>query len=250
MNGVANALRAIGESRIFFGHRSVGSNILAGLRALAQEVRAPLRIVEVTGEPLPGGPGLYHTHIGQNGDPASKCEAFERLLIEQPSQYDIAAMKFCYVDLRTTPPLSMDALLERYAMTIDRVRAARPDVQLMHITIPLTARPSGAKAALKRFLGVTVADDGDNILRAAFNRALRERYEGEPLFDLAAVESARPDGRRSGFTHDGDFIPTLADVYTHDGGHLTAAAQRHVAAAFARTLADALASRFGGVGTR
>jgi hypothetical protein len=245
MEPIFNDLRAIASARIFFGHRSVGRNVLEGLGALAAEAGVPLNIVEVTGVPPDDGAGLFHANIGQNGDPASKCDAFERLVIDGAPQYDIAALKFCYADLRTTTPLSAEALLARYAASIDNVRAARPDIQLMHVTIPLKARPEGAKARLKRAFRMTVAEDADNVLRESFNRALRGRYADAPIFDLATVESTRPDGSRSGFIHDGEFIPALEPAYTYDGGHLNTEGQRRAAIELVRTLAAVLASQSG-----
>ncbi|HEX7034936.1 MAG TPA: SGNH/GDSL hydrolase family protein [Pseudomonadales bacterium] len=238
---LAHDLHAVAAARILLGHQSVGRNLLAGLGALSEEHGVPLRIVEIDGVPPDDGPGIFHSNIGRNGDPESKCEVFARLL-DRPERprYDLAMMKFCYVDLGRDTPLEVAAMLERYTALVEQIRRARPDVRLVHVTMPLVADPPGKKTWLKRLVGLPTALDADSALRSAYNDALRERFAGEPLFDLARVESTRPDGTRSSFSRDGKEIPTLAPPYTDDGAHLNAEGQRRAAVEFVRTMAAAL----------
>ncbi len=244
IKSVAEDLRIVSKARILFGHQSVGRNILAGLASLSEEAGVPLRIIEVTGASPDITPGVFHSNVGTNGDPDSKCEMFGQLLMAlgEP-QYDVAMMKFCYVDLGRDTPLEVAAMIDRYVRLIDTIQAKRSDVQLVHVTMPLRADPPGRRTMVKRFIGMSLPGDADNVLRNAFNDALRARYAGEPLFDLAAVESTLPDGSRASFKHGGEKIYTLADRYTYDGGHLNEQAQRLSAIAFIRTLADTLGSR-------
>ena len=237
------SLRVLSKARILFGHQSVGRNILAGLAGLSDEAGITLRIIEITGAP-PAGPGLFHSNIGSNGNPDSKCEMFAELLTAhgEPS-YDLALMKFCYVDLRRDSSLNATAMIDGYSRLVDRIREERPDVRLVHVTVPLRADPPGKSTAVKRFLGMSTVEDSGNVLRNAFNDTLRERYAGEPLFDLAAVESTLPDGTRSAFEHKGKTIYTLAGLYTEDRGHLNEKARRRAAVAFARVLAAAVRER-------
>ena len=158
---------------------------------------------------------------------------------ERPA-YDLAMMKFCYADLRGGTPLSVDEMIERYFRLVSEIKAQRPDVKLVHITIPLKADPPGRKAKLKRFVGMSLEEDADNVLRNAFSQKLRERVAGEPLFDLASVESTRADGSSSTFTQAGQERYSLAPEYTDDGGHLNALGRRRAAIEFVRVLADAL----------
>jgi hypothetical protein len=59
---------------------------------------------------------------------------------------------------------------------------------------------------------------------------MREAYAGRaPVFDLAVLESTRPDGSRVSYTQGADTVYTLAPEYTNDGGHLNEAAKRMVA---------------------
>src|SRR5690606_12907065 len=146
------------------------------------------------GAPPDDLPGIFHSNIGTNGDPDSKCEIFDQLLTSygRPA-YDIAAMKFCYVDLGQSTASEVSSMLERYDRVVDRIKEERPDVQLLHITMPLESDMPGKKTKLKRLLGMSMPNDAANILRNEFNSALRERYAGSPMFDLAAVESTQPD---------------------------------------------------------
>src|SRR5690606_18646560 len=186
-------------------------------------------------------PGLFHSEVGENRNPDSKCEVFEQLLDrpERPA-YDLAMMKFCYVDLGRGSSAEADSMLRRYAATVERIRETRPDVQLVHLTLPLRAEPPGKKTRLKRLLGMEVDSDHDNALRNEFNRRLRETWADEPMFDLASVESTLPDGTRVTYEHDGQAMNMLAQAYTNDGGHLNELGQRHAAAEFVRVLADTL----------
>lgn len=241
ISAVRADMEAVSKSRILLGHKSVGRNILAGLEALAIETGVPLRIETIDGVPLDSGPGLFHSEIGENGDPDGKCEIFSHLLNrpERPA-YDLAMMKFCYSDLKRDTPLEVAAMLDRYSRLTNDLKVQRPDVRMVHITLPLRADPPGKKTMLKRFLGSSTDEDANNVLRNAFNAGLRQRFSAEPLFDLAMLESTRPDGSHSAFSDNGQTIYTLASEYTDDGGHLNTLGRRRAAIEFVRVLASAL----------
>ena len=243
MEQVRRDFETVASARILLGHQSVGRDVIAGLKSLAAESRTALRVVEIDGVPPDDGPGLFSNHIGNNGDPGSKCEAFGQLLLhpERP-QYDVAMMKFCYADLREGTPMSADEMLDRYERLTRSIREQRPDVRLVHVTMPLKAEPIGKKTWLKRKLGMSVDGDDANVHRNKFNEGLRARYGKEPMLDLATLESTLPDGTRSSFERDGKTVYQLAGHYTHDGGHLNEIGKRRAAIAFVRTLAAALSS--------
>jgi hypothetical protein len=247
MSAVKADLQAVSKARILLGHQSVGRNILIGLEALAAEVGVPLRIESINGVPPDSAPGLFHSEIGVNGDPAGKCEIFSSLL-NRPERplYDLAMMKFCYVDLQQGTPLDAAAMLDRYSALVDAIKRQRPDIRLVHITLPLRADPPGKKQMLMRLLGRST-EDANNALRNAFNDGIRQRFPSEPLFDLAVIESTLPDGSRSMFSRDGRPVYTLAREYTDDGGHLNELGRRRAAIAFVRTLASALQTGAGEV---
>lgn len=241
METLADDLNALSGARILLGHQSVGRNIIAGLESLSVEAGVPLRMQQVTAAAPGPGTGIFHSNIGINGDPNSKCEMFAELLDAhgQPG-YDLAMMKFCYEDLGRDTPLEVAAMLDRYDRLVTQIRERHPELQLVHITMPLRADPPGKKTFVKRMIGRATHTDADNVLRNAFNDALRERYGSEPMFDLAAVESTLPDGSRSSFRQNGQAIYTLAAAYTDDGAHLNENARRRAATAFVRALASAL----------
>lgn len=203
-------LKTIQGKRIFFGHQSVGANVLEGVR----------EIVAANG----GGPRIDDSLIGTNGDPESKCEDFARKLESRAANTDIALMKFCYIDFdRST---DVPKIFDRYAATIDSLQAKYMGIVFVPVTAPLTTRPAGWKLALKKALGRSDEATEINAKRIQFNRLLTERYAGRPIFDLAQVES------RNG-TH-------LLDEYSEDGGHLNEAGRRAAASALIHTLALAV----------
>jgi hypothetical protein len=242
MAAVKEHLQTLSTARILLGHQSVGRDVLAGVRMLAQDAGVALRVAEIDGVPPDAEPGLFSSHIGRNGDPDSKCEAFEWLLMrpERPA-YDLAMMKFCYVDLGGDPSIEAESMLKRYDALVRRVKQERPDITLVHVSLPLRSSPQGWKVPIKRLLGREIPEDHANAVRGAFNDALRARYAGEPFFDLAALESTYADGGRSSIKYNGLTVHALAPEYTHDGGHLNAPAQRMIAADFLGTLAETLA---------
>ena len=73
MDDIKKAAESLKGARIFFGHQSVGANILRELRA-------------ATGDALvkdfqPGdtaSAGILQSHIGVNGQPDTKCAGFSR----------------------------------------------------------------------------------------------------------------------------------------------------------------------------
>lgn len=234
-------MRAVANARILLGHKSVGRDIIMGLESLAHETGVPLRVEAIDGVPSDSAPGLFHSEIGNNGDPDGKCEIFD-LLLNRPEKpvYDLAMMKFCYSDLRENTPLAVPDMLDRYSRLIQDLSIQRPDVRMVHVTLPLKADPPGRKTMVKRFLGRSTEEDADNVLRNEYNGRLRERFSNEPIFDLASVESTHMDGSRSEFSHDGSPVYTLAAEYTDDGGHLNAAGRRRAAIEFVRVVASAL----------
>jgi hypothetical protein len=70
----------------------------------------------------------------------------------------------------------------------------------------------------------------DNIQKNKYNNMIRNEYKGkEPLFDIAEIESTRPDGTRAVFTKSGNNYYNLAEVYTYDEGHLNDLGRKVVA---------------------
>lgn len=246
MDQVKADLQAISNARVFFGHHSVGNNILKGIRDLSEKAGVPLRIVEITAAgTAPTGPGLFHGMVGENLDPDAKMADFAAVLGPPgEARYDVATFKFCYVDLdEGSKERSPDKLFDRYANNMSTIEAAHPGVKVLHSTMPLMAEPPGKKTRLKRLLGLSIPTDAANVDRNEFNRLARERYDGSGLLDVARFEATRPDGSIAEFSADGRDIEMLALEYTSDGGHLNPLGRERVAAAFLHRIAEALRAR-------
>lgn len=225
----ARQWEAVAARRIVFGHQSVGSNILDGVRALAADSGVNLPITESRGPA--SAPGLTHFLVGRNGDPLGKIRDFSAV-IDGGANGDIALLKLCYIDLGAgDEPRQLAAT---YCDTLDALAGRHPRTRFVAVTVPLTTVQGGPKALVKRLLGRIPDGWQENALRHAFNEALRVRYaDGGRLFDLAALEAApRPRSR------DGRPVPALDPSLTDDGGHLNAAGARRVAAALIGFLAE------------
>ena len=233
------AWRAVAAKKIYFGHQSVGANILDGVRELmAADSGAPrLTIVSADDPGAVRGPALVESYVGQNGDPASKGAAFAAALERgMGEEGGVALYKHCYVDFgRGT---DVRRLFADYQARMAALRAKYPKLVIAHVTVPLTTvNENPVKKLLKSALGRPTAAEA-NALRSEFNALLRATYAGkEPVFDLAAIESTRPDGSRAYITRGADTVYTLAPEYTDDGGHLNAAGRRAAAAGFIAFLA-------------
>lgn len=237
---VSKGLETIAGRRIFFGHQSVGRNILEGLSEVSSSREAkPLRVVEARSSDKMDGSGLYHAEIGRNEDPLSKLSDFESLLREGVADsVDAALMKFCYVDI--TSDTDVDALFDSYKEAMSRLRSDFPRLVLVHVTAPLTSEESGPKAALKRMLGKRTSAE-DNAAREEFNRKLRAEYRGKaPFFDLALAEASDENGTATLHASGKEGHYALRPEYTDDGGHLNPAGRRRAAEALAAELGAAL----------
>jgi len=229
--------RRLGRMKIFFGHQSVGDNIVQGIRDLMMEdSRLQLNIVS-TGDPAQAtGPGLVETHLGQNTFPRTKNAAFRHTVENGWGGQDgaVVMMKYCYVDIG--PETNVAAMFQEYTDLINNLQHKYPALQIVHVTVPLTTVEAAGKAWLKQVLGRSSAREA-NRKRNQFNRWLGERYPGTHIFDLAEIESTRDDGSREFFTENGNRIYTLVPAYTTDGGHLNEAGRRTAARGLLLTLA-------------
>lgn len=215
------------QLHIAFGHQSVGANLLAGVRALAQEQNIDLPISDNLTDPREVV--IRQFFIGENGKPESKLDAFrEALAHANSSKADVAEMKFCFIDF--APNTDAKALAATYIQQTTELSAQYPHTVFITTTAPLTTIQTGPKAWLKRMLGKTPSGYLENLRRYEFNQVLRAHFgNGPALFDLAALESLQGT---STFTIDNQTIETLAPAITDDGGHLNELGQRLIASAW------------------
>jgi len=226
----AEAWNNLAQKRIYFGHQSVGFNIMAGVEdVLKENSRLRLSVVE-TSNPADFSRSLFaHSRVGKNHEPLTKIKGFSTFMGNGIGEKaDIAFFKFCFVDIYA--PTDVQKVFGEYKSSLAELRKKYPKVTIVHVTAPLTIVQSGWKAFVKKIIGRPIDGYQDNKQRDSFNELLRKEYkEKEPIFDLAMIESTLPDGRRATFTQDGKEYPYLVPEYTKDGGHLNEKARKFVA---------------------
>ena len=220
-------VEAVATQRVLFAHQSVGANILDGVRKLADENDVKLTITESRSD-QGKTPAIFQFMVGRNGDPLGKIKDFVSTSSSFPD-IDVALVKICYVDLNKSSDAT--AVAKTYADAIKTLQRAHPSTRFVAITSPLTAVPSGAKAWVKSLIKGSSPELADNEKRKDFNDYLRKEFDKDHLFDLAAVEAEKA------VADDGKEIEVMRPSLTDDGGHLNAAGQRLVGAAFIKLLA-------------
>ena len=180
--------RSLSKKRIYFGHQSVGNNILDGVRDLMQsEGGADLKIRETSDPAAFSEPIFAHSPIGKNTDPLSKIDHFRKIMESGVGdKADIVFFKLCYVDIHGGT--DVQALIRAYDEMMQGLQTRFPKLAIASFTAPLTAIPAGFKESFKKLLGMGGGEKAANVKREVFNAHLREKY-GKLVFDLAALES-------------------------------------------------------------
>jgi hypothetical protein len=226
----------LASRRIFFGHHSVGGNILDGVAKLLQEhpgIR--LRVMETADPSEMRTPGLYHARVGKNMQPGTKLAAWAEVAGAMGGEA-VALLKYCYVDVERDT--DTDRLFAEYRDGVARLRAARPGLRVVHVTLPLQTDWGAFWHYWRHFKGKYTTYRELNWVRHRFNERLRAEYAGrEPIFDLARLESVGPAGESHAVRYRRTTVPVLARIWTDDGGHLSHAGRRHVGEAFLAALA-------------
>jgi hypothetical protein len=233
-------LYKIQNKKIFFGHQSVGNDIIQGMKDIQtnyDDIR--LNFISINNTSLIPDKYFADAYIGENTKPDSKCDAFAQKIDRIFSgQLDVAFMKFCYVDINAGS--NAESVFSKYQSAIESLKSKYPQIVFVHVTIPFVTKASGLKHFIKSLLGYSANDDIENIKRNIFNSLLTQHYTNEPIFDLAAVESTYPDGRRESFTSEGKTYYTLIKDYTDDGGHLNKTGRKLAAMKLIEILAKAI----------
>jgi hypothetical protein len=228
---------ALFQKKIFFGHKSVGANIIEGLKeVMAQRPNIRLDIRETTDSADFNGPVFAHSPIGKNKEPLTKLDRFREIMEGGVGQAgDIAFFKFCFVDIDHETDIG--SFFDRYVNLVDELRKRFPDLTIVPFTAPLLSRPVGLKTRLEKILGRLPWYEEDNIKRNVFNDRLRTHFK-DALFDLAAIESRIDDTKKATFRAEGRAYDLLYRAYTNDGGHLNSIGRQVVAIELLRTLAN------------
>ena len=72
-------LERIAQKRIYFGHQSVGENLLEGIQQLSTIASVPIRVFETPTANGVKATRLGHTFVARNGDPFQKLKSFEHI---------------------------------------------------------------------------------------------------------------------------------------------------------------------------
>lgn len=230
-------LQSARDARVFFGHQSVGANILDGIPAVysGSGVKAPVVLQTSTAVTQSGG-FLAQDYIGTNGDPSSKIKAFTEI-INGPlgQQLDVALMKLCYVDI--TANTDVNAVFAQYSAAMAKLEKAHPDIDFIYTTVPLTTADTGLRNKVKSVVGQTQSTK-DNIARQKYNALVRKNFSAK-LFDIAKIESTKANGKRTSATSKGQKYYTLNSAWASDNGHLNEAGSQRVAVGLVQAIAAA-----------
>ncbi len=215
-------IKALSGQAFYFGHQSVGYNIVEGVERILDRMGKPglFSVRELASDQDAVTPGLLHSRVGRNGEPLSKMEDFQRYILGgMGEKLDVAMLKFCYVDIgKETDIIHM---MDEYSKTIDSLRRDYPGILFVYTTVPLREFGNSWKAKLKRLLGMDVWGDQANIKRNEFNADIRKKYSGTGrLADVAGWESRYPDNRKFEMELFGKTYESLIPEYTNDGSHL------------------------------
>lgn len=224
------ALEKLSQARIYFGHQSVGGNIMEGVKDLmGQYPRLKLKIEENVNLADSQGGVFAHGRVGQNENPASKIDDFAAKINAGLGGWaDVAFFKFCYIDMMADRDI--DQVFSHYQETMADLKNSYPKTTFVHVTVPLTIVQTGPKASIKKIIGRAPGGYLDNVKRSEYNGKLREAYAGkDPIFDLAQIESTYPDGGRATFAWKGQSHERMIDEYGSDGRHLNEKGRKIVA---------------------
>ncbi len=207
-------LASLQSKIIFFGHQSVGFNIIEGLNSL-KLTNSDLDFLKIItydeylkSQTSRDDSSCYFIHsvVGRNRDPEAKLNEFVNK-IDTLGFFDAALIKFCYADINRFT--DVDLMYYKYIQTISSLADKYGRTKFVYITSPLMVK----RSFLIRLLKTILNRPDDNINRNKFNRLLRETNDIR-IFDLAFLESHLENDKRV------YKVEYLHENYTYDGGHL------------------------------
>ena len=228
------ALEKLSKKKIYFGHQSVGFNIIDGVTGLMKEnPQIKLNIVETIDSSDFDGGVFAHSRVGKNEQPDTKIADFKKFIDEGiGDKADVAALKFCYIDVEYETDVNQ--IFDNYVKVVEKIKTKHPKLNIIHFTVPLRTKKTTWKTWLKEMLRKNeIWEFTPNIKRNEYNALLINQYKGkDPIFDIAAIESTKPDGSRQSFKVGSNTYYSLYPGYTTDGGHLNEMGRKVVAEQF------------------
>lgn len=222
----------LAQKKVFFGHHSVGYNIIDGIGDIMKERDCvKLNVVETCDSADFEQPVFAHLRVGRNTDPLSKIDGFRKIMDSGVGEKtDIVFFKFCYVDMMYGS--DVQKIFGSYRMAVEQSQDRYPAAKFLHVTVPVCSTPKGLQKNLKHSIKSLIGKPGvldDNIVRQHYNKLLCDTYsKAEPVFDLALSESIDPNGFRR-YAVKGEKVYVMISEYTDDGGHLNSQGRRKVA---------------------
>ena len=232
----------LAEKRIFFGHQTIGNDIIDGITEIIEEHNyVKLNIVETSEPTAFDRPVFAHTRIGYCRNPASKITCFEAVIENGVgNKVDIAFLKLCHIDVRWESDIR--SIFDDYQKTIKNLQLRYPEIKFLHVTVPVCSRPKGVKRILRESIKLLIGRAGiwdDNIKRHRYNEFLNNAYsKTESVFDLALVESVNPGGFRCYITGGTEKVFVLAPEYAFSIGNLNHKGGKRIAEQLLITLAQ------------
>jgi hypothetical protein len=221
--------KALSEKEIFFGHQSVGYNIIDGIKEVIKEhPDIQLNIIET--RKYDGKSGAFlHSKVGKNRKPDTKIKDFVNIIDQELGRtLDMAALKFCFVD--AYDKIDEQHEFEKYKQAMAQLQQEHPGLTIIHFTMPLRTQPVSWKTKIKLLMGKEPWEFTDNMKRNQFNELLLKQYQGkEPVFDIAGYEATGQDGKKMTFTYKGKNYLAMRPEYSSDGGHLNKKGEQWIA---------------------
>ena len=253
-SGTSVRPRDITQLYMFFGHNSVGGEIVDGLGSVVQN----LRIISHSRSLISSNGAAYFNQNGSRQPGLLNVSTYDlyrnygqarqsvELFVEQvrfiingnatiPGQrLDIVFLKFCFYAFYDMTDEQADLLFDYYATQMDALQSQYPELIVVHFT--QTIRPCG------NFQNIYDA----NTRSMHYRSRMLERYgHTGRVFDLALIEATAPNGQVNHCSYrDNAGNPVLglyqsyAPSSTSNDGHLSTAGRQAVA----RRLADFLAN--------
>ncbi|HPI88309.1 MAG TPA: hypothetical protein PK859_03300 [Spirochaetota bacterium] len=219
-------LKILSTMKIYFGHQSVGYNMMGGVQDLLADNPEYNLIIAKTKDHRQFNKAIFaHSPNGRNLDPISKIDDFASTMNNGiGGKADVAFFKFCYVDFNSNT--NIKEIFDKYRNEMAGLKSKYPETLLIHVTVPLTSE-HGLKGFIKKILGKDF-----NPERTKFNNFIKEAYAPSLIFDLADIESTFPDGGKNFSTKGSEKIFYLVPEYTDDGGHLNSIGRKIIAEKF------------------
>lgn len=213
-------IRQLADQKVYFGHQSVGNNIVDGVQQWEEETGMDLSMELSRDFASVSQISFVHFMVGTNRDPRGKVDDFVTLVDQIPEQENaIAFFKFCFADFHEST--DVDDLFVYFREKMLYLKDKHTNIHFLVSTVPAMAVQKGWRALAKKVLGRAPYGYLQNIKLFEFNRKILSEFDGIlPVFDLAGIEVTRPDGTMETYRYKGSDYPCMPDYYASDYGHL------------------------------